>query len=76
MWALMGPMMDHLRGLFPGSLQGPGAHAINFMTHSWAHFKGASMPNIRPIKGPVRAFLRRSKGQGTHAISDTPGGLI
>ena len=49
---------------------------MQFMTYSWAHFKGASMPNVWPIKGPVRAYLRGFKGQGTHAISGTPVGSL
>ena len=57
----VGPYGAHygpLRGLFPGSLQGPDAHAINFMTHSWAHFKGAS---IFKVMGPHMKCSKREE---------------
>ena len=34
-----------LRGVYPGSLQGPGVHAI------YDPFVRASMPNVGPLKG-------------------------
>ncbi len=40
------------RGVYRGQVH------MQFMTHSWGHFKGASMPNVRPIKGPSTGLFK------------------